>query len=215
MSASEETVVYTAQTDRAQSQWKLISKQDEPILGNHASQRLIVRFAGNNGNFLDAEKETNTRQSRGHQTEKIVVEAATATEPKSLIVEGHARYENAIEFRERDAGTTKRIRLTQAEGARHDDVIPTRDLVPVKLGRDAMLDHQRQNDAFALRPGFLNEQVDVRLRGQRSEERNAPAFEKGWQVRGYLADDEGGFGVECWTHSAQERAHLAPQLFLG
>jgi hypothetical protein len=78
-----------------------------------------------------------------------------------------------------------------------------------------VLDHQGQGDALGLRPGFLDERVDVGLRGQGREERNAPAFEKGGEVRGHLADDKGSLGVESRIHPAQAGAHLPTQLFLG
>ena len=131
-----------------------------------------MRFAGDHGNFLEAEHEADARQGRRRQAEKTVIEPAAATEPETFRVESHPRHEDAIEFRQRDAGATERIRLAQAERARHNDVIPTRDLMPVEFGRGAVLDHQRQDDALALRPGFLDERVDVRLRGEGREERD-------------------------------------------
>lgn len=94
-----------------------------------------MRFAGDEGDFLESEHEADAEEFRGSPAEEAVVEAAAATEAKAFVVERDAGDDDAIEFRERDARAAERVGLAQAKRTGHDDVIPRRDLVPVEFGR--------------------------------------------------------------------------------
>src|SRR5260221_617365 len=187
---------------------------DQSILGNHAAQRLIVRFARDGGNMLTTEHQANTGESRGRPAQKRVVEAAATTEPETIVIKGESRNESAIEFRDGDAGTAQGVGLAHAARAGRHHLVPARDFVPVELGPGIVFDHERQDDALALRPGFLHERRDVGFRGQGGEERDAPAGDERGQVRRLLAHHERGLRAEVRAEPAQSAAHRTAQRFL-
>ena len=173
-------------------------------------------FAGDEGNFLRAEEEADGGKRGGTMGEEGVVIASAATEAMALVVEGHAGDEDAVEFRDGDARAAKRFGFPQAERVGDNDVVPRFDFVPVELGRRfGVLDHEGEDDAFFLSPGFLDKGMDVGLRREWCEEGDAFAFEEGGQVCGKFADDERGLGVSGGSDGEQAGADVAAEGFLG
>ncbi len=176
---------------------------------------MIVGFAGDGDDFLEAEEEADARKGGRNLREEAVVIAATAAEAVAGVIEGKAGDEDAIELRDGNARAAKRFRFAQAEGAADDDVIPTFDFVPIENRCVALLDHERQGDAFLLGPGFLDERMDVGFGREWSKEGDATALGEGGKVGGELADDEGGLSVAGGAKGAKLGAHFVAENFLG
>jgi len=174
-----------------------------------------VGFAGDGGDFLRAEEEADGGECCGRLGEEGVVIATAATEAMALRIEGHAGNEDAVEFDEGDAGAAQRFGFAQSEGTGDDDVVPTGDLMPIKDGCGAAIDHERKGDALSLGPGFFDQGMDVGFGGKRSEEGDAAALRKGGEVGGELADDEGGLCMRGGGDGAEAGADFAAEGFLG
>ena len=165
--------------------------------------------------FLRGEHEADAGELGRRVGEEGVVEAAAAAKAMAVLVEGEAGDEDAIEFRPRDERTADGIGLAQAHGPARDDVVPAGDLVPVEFRAGAALEHEGQDDALALRPGLLDEGMDVGLGGERGEERDAFAFAKRGMVGRDAADEERGLGADGGIERAQMGAHFTAQIRLG